>query len=86
MTFKQGWRFTATTVDGLKAELNTFVERIQVGALVLYGVKFDDTTRTAAPANAPATGEPNLVMVNVAGVKKLYVYDGTNWLAVGTQV
>lgn len=86
MTFRQGWRFTATTVEGLKTELNTFVERLQVGALVIYGMKFDNQTRTAAPANAPATGEPNLVMVNEAGVQKLYIYDGTSWLAVGTQV
>jgi hypothetical protein len=85
MTFRQGFRFTATTAEGLRDQLNTFVERFQTGGLVLYGIKLDDTTRTTAPAAAPATGEPNLVVVNVAGVKTLYLYDGTSWVVAGTQ-
>lgn len=85
MTFRQSFRLTATTVEGLRDELNTFLDRLQTGGLVVYGLKLDNQTRTAAPANAPGTGEPNVVIVNVAGVFTLYIYDGTNWVTVGSQ-
>lgn len=83
MTFKQAFRFTET--DDLRQhirELNVFLDRLQTGGLVQYGLKLDALTRTAAPANAPGTGEPNLVVVNVAGVQTLYIYNGAAWAAV----
>ena len=65
-------------------QLNAFAERLQNGSLGVWGWKVD-FQRTAAPTDAPAVGTPNLVGVTVGGVQKLYVYDGTAWVVVGTQ-
>lgn len=78
-------QFSATTLPDLLTQLNAWVSKLQQGALWIGGIKLD-TSRTTAPMGAPGPGDPNVVVVNVAGTVKLYIYDGTNWVTVGSQV
>lgn len=66
-------------------QLNAILAKLQQGALTLRGLKLD-IQLTAAPTGAPGAGDPNVVMVNVAGTVKLYVWTGAAWVVAGTQV
>lgn len=68
-----------------REQLNAILSRLQSGALVLGGFRMD-LSRTAAPAAAPGPGDPNTVFVNVAGVFKIYNWDGTAWIVTGTAI
>lgn len=78
-------QISATTLSDVVVELNAILGRLQQGAIIVRGWKLD-TTRTTAPTAAPGAGDPNIVIVNVAGVAKLYIYDvATGWVVCGTQ-
>lgn len=79
-------QISATTLPEVVVQLNTILGRLQQGAVICRGLKLD-TTRTSAPTAAPGAGDPNLVVVNVAGTVKVYIYDvATGWVVCGTQV
>ena len=74
-------RFTATTLEELLGQVNTYAERHQNGSMAVLGVKLD-LQRTAAPVDAPRALEPNLVGATVGGVCKIYWWNGAAWVAV----
>lgn len=79
-------QISATTLPDVVVQLNAILGRLQQGAVIVRGVKMD-TTRTTAPTAAPEAGDPNVVVVNIAGTVKLYIYDvATGWVVCGTQV
>lgn len=61
--------------------LNAILASFQQGGLTLNGLKLD-RTRTTAPTVAPGIQDPNLVLVDVAGVWTVYHWDGTAWVVV----
>lgn len=67
-----------------RAQLNAILATLQQGGQLLAGLRLD-VSRTAAPSAAPNRGEPNAVLVNVSGTIKLYLWDGSAWVVVGTQ-
>lgn len=74
-----------TDVPALRVQLNRLLTDLQVGALLLGGIRLD-IQRDTVPVDAPLLGQPNLVAVLVGGVVKLYLYDvSTGWVVVGTQ-
>lgn len=78
----QGARqFTATTLPDLVVQLNTVFGQLQQGGVTLNGLKLD-RTRTTAPTTAPGAQDPNLVLVDVAGVWTLYHWNGSAWAVV----
>lgn len=78
-------RIEGDTLEDVLAQLNEFLRRHQTGGLVQSGLKLD-AIRSAAPTQAPGPGDPNLLLVNVAGTVKLYLFDGSAWVVAGTQV
>jgi len=78
-------RVTADDWQAGREQINAILSRLQSGALILGGLKLD-LSRTSAPADAPGAGDPNFVVVNVAGTFKFYLYDGTAWIVVGSQL
>ena len=78
-------RVTADDWAGGRDQLNAILSRLQSGALILGGLKLD-LSRTSAPVGAPGAGDPSLVLVNVGGTWTFYLYDGTSWIVVGTQI
>lgn len=81
----QGIRqFTAQNLSELVVQLNQFVGQLQQGGLMLNGLKLDRAL-TTAPTATPQPNDPNVRLVNLAGVWTLYLFDGTNWVVVGTQ-
>jgi len=78
-------RVTADDWQAGREQLNAILSRLQSGALILGGMKLD-LSRTSAPTDAPGPGDPNFVVVNVAGTYKFYLYDGSAWIVVGTQM
>lgn len=73
-------QFTATDLKDLVVQLNTFAARMQVGSLILGGVKLD-TSKTVAPTAAPGPGDPNIVARTIAGVITYYHWNGAAWTA-----
>lgn len=71
-------------VPSLRRELNLILTKLQGGGVLLGGLKLD-TQRTTAPTVAPEAGTPNVVVINVSGTLKMYVWDGSSWVVVGTQ-
>lgn len=78
-------RVTADDWAGGREQINAILSRLLSGALVAGGLKLD-TSRTSAPSAAPGPGDPNLAVATVGGVVKIFIYDGTSWVAVGTQL
>ena len=78
-----GQRIDAVDLADIKAQLNAILERIGNGALQMRGIKL--SARAAAPSDAPGAGDPNIVVVIVGGVAKLYIWTGAAWVVVGTQ-
>lgn len=78
-------RVTADDWAGGREQINAILSRLLSGALIAGGLKLD-TSRTSAPSAAPGPGDPNFVCCVIGGTAKLYCWDGTSWLVVGTQV
>lgn len=64
-----------------RVQLNAILAALQQGSVTLNGLKLD-RTRTTAPTTAPGVQDPNLVLVNVAGVWTLYHWNGAAWAVV----
>lgn len=71
--------------EGDWTRLNQVLGRLQQASLLLNGLRLD-VSRDVVPTTAPGIGDPNLVIVNVASVYTLYIWDGSVWTAVGLQV
>lgn len=71
--------------EGDWTRLNQVLGRLQQASLLLNGLRLD-VSRDVVPTTAPGSGDPNLVIVNVASVYTLYIWDGSVWTAVGLQV
>lgn len=61
--------------------LNTILSALQQGSLTVSGLKLD-RSQTTAPTTVPGIQDPNLVLVNVAGVWTLYHWNGAAWVVV----
>lgn len=73
-------QFTATTLDGLRQQLNAAFTALLSGAVPIAGIRFE--LRTTVPNKAPeSAGSPNLIMVTSAGVNTLYWWNGSSWVA-----
>ena len=77
------YQFDARTWQELQTQMNVFAERLQVGGLVLAGLKL--ALRDVAPTTAPAAGTANVVVATVGGIVRLYIWDGAAWQVAGTQ-
>ncbi len=72
-TLRSALRVDATDLPGLVEQLNGILARLSGGGMLLRGLRLE--VRSAAPSGAPGAGDPNVVIVNVAGTHKLYIYD-----------
>ncbi len=74
---------TVTDPKEIRDHTNRILERLQVGNLQQRGLKLE--TDWEPPTVAPGPFESMLRAATDAGVVKLYLYDGTNWVIIGTQ-